>query len=378
MTRQTASASIWGCRVDKLSHIKVVIKGYLGNRQYQRAIDTAHRYSDEYPELWAWLNPQLPVNLRYDADYEVRQHIAEMLWHNGYSVIPLHGDAQPGMEKLSSIRWGQYQDERATLEEVREWFSQSSNRAIGIVTGAVSCLLVLDFDNMAHYKQFKAQYPDLCESYRVRTWRGIHIYYRLAPDQVVSSRSVPGIDLQGEGRYVVTVGSIITGHRYRVEHDAEPRAISDDELETIQQFMDAQQPVVERDSDDEIPVVPLTRHDLEIIYEHYAYKGNRNNALFHASLEARDSGWRLEDALAVLVPCHIASGTAGESDQQREREARATIQTGLQVQASLVTQDYPTGVKVSDHEMNALDLVRHTICPQWNYTIFPRRTVSYF
>jgi hypothetical protein len=47
-------------------------------------------------------------------------------------------------------------------------------------------------------------------------------------------------------------------------------------------------------------------------------------------------------------------------------------QTGLRVQARLVTHHYATGVKVTDGEMDALNLQRHAVCPQWNYTIRPR------
>ena len=46
--------------------------------------------------------------------------------------------------------------------------------------------------------------------------------------------------------------------------------------------------------------------------------------------------------------------------------------TGLQVTAHLVDQDYPTGVKVSDEKMQALNIEFHDICPKWNYTIRPR------
>ena len=47
-------------------------------------------------------------------------------------------------------------------------------------------------------------------------------------------------------------------------------------------------------------------------------------------------------------------------------------QTGLTVQAHLVTTPYPTGVKVSDEVMETLNLQAHDICPQWNYTIRPQ------
>jgi len=47
-------------------------------------------------------------------------------------------------------------------------------------------------------------------------------------------------------------------------------------------------------------------------------------------------------------------------------------QTGLMVEAQLVTQTYKTGVKVSDAAMQTLSIRLHDVCPQWNYTISPR------
>lgn len=47
-------------------------------------------------------------------------------------------------------------------------------------------------------------------------------------------------------------------------------------------------------------------------------------------------------------------------------------QTGLTVQAHLVTETYETGVKVSDEEMDTLNIEFHDVCPQWSYTIHPR------
>lgn len=51
-------------------------------------------------------------------------------------------------------------------------------------------------------------------------------------------------------------------------------------------------------------------------------------------------------------------------------------QTGLTVQAYLVTETYETGVKVPDKEMDALNIEYHDVCRQWNYTIRPRFTPS--
>lgn len=48
-----------------------------------------------------------------------------------------------------------------------------------------------------------------------------------------------------------------------------------------------------------------------------------------------------------------------------------TTRTGLRVEAQLNTNEYPTGTKVSDQQMNQINLTRHEPLPQWNYTINP-------
>jgi len=50
---------------------------------------------------------------------------------------------------------------------------------------------------------------------------------------------------------------------------------------------------------------------------------------------------------------------------------RTTTATGLKVTAIHFDRTYATGLKVSKAEFNAIQLTRHAICPQWNYTIRP-------
>jgi hypothetical protein len=57
-----------------------------------------------------------------------------------YSVIPVRGDKRP------YIKWEQYQKERATEEEVRGWWKKWPNAMIGIITGKISDLAVIDID----------------------------------------------------------------------------------------------------------------------------------------------------------------------------------------------------------------------------------------
>jgi hypothetical protein len=48
-----------------------------------------------------------------------------------------------------------------------------------------------------------------------------------------------------------------------------------------------------------------------------------------------------------------------------------TTKTGLEVTAALDPRDYPKKVKVPNAEFKSIQLQRHNICPQWNYSITP-------
>ena len=60
--------------------------------------------------------------------------------------------------------------------------------------------------------------------------------------------------------------------------------------------------------------------------------------------------------------------------------AATTTRTGLTVHAELDTNQYPTGVKIPDHQMRALDadgvLTRHDFHPEWNYTCDVRSHIA--
>lgn len=52
--------------------------------------------------------------------------------------------------------------------------------------------------------------------------------------------------------------------------------------------------------------------------------------------------------------------------------------TGLHVEATWFPTFYQKGLAVSDQEMDLLTYQKHDICPQWNYTIHPRKSGTNF
>jgi hypothetical protein len=71
--------------------------------------------------------------------------------------------------------------------------------------------------------------------------------------------------------------------------------------------------------------------------------------------------------------CHITMNWRGRPLTSHEvilqSIAATTTGTGLSVHAQLDTGDYPTGVQISDAQMAALPIARHSFHSDWNYTL---------
>jgi hypothetical protein len=52
--------------------------------------------------------------------------------------------------------------------------------------------------------------------------------------------------------------------------------------------------------------------------------------------------------------------------------AATTTSAGLKVHCQLDPNTYPAGIKVSNAELQAVDLIRHDFHGEWNYTISPK------
>ena len=51
--------------------------------------------------------------------------------------------------------------------------------------------------------------------------------------------------------------------------------------------------------------------------------------------------------------------------------ANTTTRTGLKIRAALDTDQYPSGIKVTDQELAAVNLIPADFHGEWNYTILP-------
>ncbi len=264
--------------------------------------------------------------------------LAELYLSLGYSVIPLLGDSAPDRPKAPALPWSAYQSRRASLAETRKWFTEQGFLGLGIVTGAISRLAVLDFDSPDLYQDFRAQHPDLAEHSVLQTRRGFHIYYQLPPHLRLPSRKTSGVDWLSEGCYVVARPTRINGVEYKAIKGGVPALLSQPDLARITVFLNQQAPAkppepIPTAPSENLPPQTLLPADLQAFYRAQVGAGRgRNQSLFNTSLIARDHGWTQPRVQAALAELHIQTGAfdhAHETDRQRSREALQTIQSAF-------------------------------------------------
>jgi hypothetical protein len=103
------------------------------------------------------------------------------LHERGFCVVPLiQGTKRP------CIKWKEFQTVMTTQQQVIDWFIQWPEADIGVITGAVSNMMVLDYD--------QEPYPDNDHAY-ITTTRGRHYYYKYYPGDLHGLQVKPGIDI---------------------------------------------------------------------------------------------------------------------------------------------------------------------------------------
>lgn len=97
----------------------------------------------------------------------------------GFSIIPVRGKYYSGgnesLSKSPLIKWSEFQHRHPTEEEVRLWFSRYPHANIAVITGAISGIVVVDFDSEEAVRWAKQE--GLLNTPLVKTARGLHAYY---------------------------------------------------------------------------------------------------------------------------------------------------------------------------------------------------------
>lgn len=123
-----------------------------------------------------------------------------------WSVIPA------GENKIPLIEWKKYQTTRATKEEITEWFTKNPKANIGIVTGEISNLIVVDID-----PRHGGTDKELGKVITVKSktgGAGWHYFFQYEEGIQNHTGVKPGIDVRAEGGYVIVPPSISTAGEY--------------------------------------------------------------------------------------------------------------------------------------------------------------------
>lgn len=135
--------------------------------------------------------------------------IARALADHGFSVMPLR---QKGKRPLLKT-WKHLQAEPATPEQVESWGQEYPGCNWGVLTSPQ--LAVIDCDNRAAYDRAREFLPN---APTCRTGKGWHIWLRPAPGLEVRNSAGNGLDVRGDGGYVVGPGSVhLNGQGYEFE-----------------------------------------------------------------------------------------------------------------------------------------------------------------
>jgi len=161
-----------------------------------------------------------------DAHGLVTEAIDDYTAH-GWSIIPIRsGDKRP------LVRWEEFQYRRPRVEEVHAWFSGWPEAGIGIVTGAVSGLVVLDIDSRhggeGSLERLEQQHDRLPATVECRSGGGGRHLYFAHPGALLRNKVglAPGVDLRGDGGYVVAPPSLhASGVRYAWVGDRRPETV---------------------------------------------------------------------------------------------------------------------------------------------------------
>ena len=104
-------------------------------------------------------------------------------------------------------------DATKDLDAIRAWWRHDHRFNVGIATGAVSGLFVVDVDGLdaeVELRKLEQVHGELPATVEAITARGRHVYFQTPGERVPNSASkiAPGIDVRGDGGYVLAPPSI--------------------------------------------------------------------------------------------------------------------------------------------------------------------------
>jgi bifunctional DNA primase/polymerase-like protein len=220
---------------------------------------------------------------------------------NGWPVFPLLG-------KTPLKGSNGHKDATCDQQKIQEWWSKNPTANIGLATGKLSGLLVLDVDprHGGHdsFKKLEAAYGPFPQTRMSRTAHGgLHRFYGYPNDNnrypnAVELQGLPGIDVRGDGGYVVLPPSRLYDRLSYIWGDTAvpiapaPRWL----LDTL-----TKQPVQHEKNPQGGGFARVTEKKWLSEAVEKAREGNRNQIGFSLACQLRDDGFSQQQAHDIML-----------------------------------------------------------------------------
>lgn len=195
-------------------------------------------------------------------------------------MLPNLFNVMPVRDKKPLISWKHLTQAAQNADEKAAILEQGTPGSIGIVTGEVSNLFVLDIDGSEGEKSLEGKF--IPKSWSVKTPHGRHIYFRWIPEldayTTTKAAILEGVDVRGSGGYVVWYGWETAPHLAALA--APPRWLID---------------LLPKKEGREIR--PSVKSRVETIQP-----GNRNQSFASLAGSLRSRGYSVEEMFAFLEP----------------------------------------------------------------------------
>ena len=136
---------------------------------------------------------------------------------HGWSVIPIRPS-----DKRPLVKWEEYQTRLPTKLEWAEW-SKTPNLNIALVTGKVSDITVVDVDGEEGMESIKACGRPLPKTLLQKSPHGWHMFFRYCENLRNKAGLLSGVDVRGEGGYVLIAPSHLSDGSYTWRRQCTPQ-----------------------------------------------------------------------------------------------------------------------------------------------------------
>lgn len=209
----------------------------------------------------------------------------------GWSVIPLKPKSKEPL-----IKWQEFQKHHASASEVREWLTKWPSLNLGIVTGSISNLCIVDLDGPEGLAS--GQKLGLKSSVVSLTGNGRQLWYQNVDGLQNSVKLLaPGMDVRAEGGYVVAPPSIHPNGKIYRWINTGPSVLSVKTLPSFPEHLIVKDAVANGSA-------VKSKNERGWIADALAEmtNGNIDNTLFKICSRLRNDGLTEEDAMVLLSP----------------------------------------------------------------------------